>query len=104
MNDPLLLLLAAVAGIALGLLFYGGLWWTIRKSMASPRPALWILVSLLVRMGITLAGFYVVAGTHWERLVLCLLGFMAARAGVTWATRLPVEPGVGAKQKASHAP
>jgi len=108
MNNPLplllTLLLASVAGIALGAFFYGGLWWTIRKSMVSTQPALWVFVSLLVRMGITLAGFYFVAGTHWERLLMCLLGFLAARGGVTWMTRLPKESPADSVQKVSHAP
>jgi len=35
-----------------------------------------------------LAGFYFVSGGHWERLLLCLLGFVIARVVVTWLTRL----------------
>jgi F1F0 ATPase subunit 2 len=103
MNHMVPLLWAGVAGIALGTMFYGGLWWTIRKSVASPQPALWVFVSLLVRMGGALAGFYFVAGTHWELLVVCLVGFIVARGGVTWMTRLPKENVVDALQKAGHA-
>ena len=104
MNDVLPLVAAGVAGIVLGTMFYGGLWWTIRQSMASTQPALWIFASVLVRMGITLSGFYVVAGIHWERLVVCLIGFLIARGGVTWVTRLPKEQAVAATKEASHAP
>lgn len=104
MNHVLQLLWSGVAGIALGTMFYGGLWWTIRQSIASPQPALWVFVSLLVRMGVAMAGFYFVGGTHLERLLMCLLGFMVARGGVTWVTRRPKEQAVDAIQKASHAP
>ena len=45
----------------LGAIFFGGLWWTVRKGVASRRPALWFLGSLLLRTSIALAGFYVVA-------------------------------------------
>jgi F1F0 ATPase subunit 2 len=100
MNDVLPLLWAGIAGIALGTVFYGGLWWTIRRSMALPQPALWVFVSLLVRMSGTLAGFYFVAATHWERLLMCLLGFIAARGGVTWVTRLPKKIAADSAQKA----
>ena len=48
------------------------------------QPALWFLGSLLLRMGIALAGFYFVAGGDWERLLPCLLGFVVARLVVTW--------------------
>jgi F1F0 ATPase subunit 2 len=62
--------------VLLGAIFFGGLWWTVRKSRFVPRPALWFLGSLLLRMSITLAGFYLVSDGHWERLLACLLGFV----------------------------
>ena len=58
MNDTLVLVLAGIAGGALCIFFFGGLWWTVRKTLASGRPALWVFGSLLLRMGVTLAGFY----------------------------------------------
>jgi len=83
MNETLTLLLSGAAGVALGLFFFGGLWWTIRKSLTSGRPALWILASFLLRTGVTLSGFYFVSGDHWERLAACMAGFLAARFVVT---------------------
>ena len=87
MNETLTGALAWAAGAGLGLLFYGGLWWTVRRGMASAQPALWFLGSLLLRMGLTVAGFYFVSGGHWERLLLCLVGFVMARLAVTRLTR-----------------
>lgn len=98
------LVLAALAGAALGAIFFGGLWWTTRRGAVSPRPALWFLASLLLRMGITLPGFFVVAGGRWERMLACLGGFLAARALVTWMTRPPRRARVDAAQGARHAP
>ena len=37
------------AGALLGVFFFGGLWWTVQKGVASERPAFWFLGSLLVR-------------------------------------------------------
>ena len=102
MNEFLTLSLALVSGIMLGALFFGGLWWTVQKGLSSKQPAFLFLGSLLVRTGIILVGFYFVSGSHWERLVLCLLGFVIARFIVTRLTR-PLEKttySVGA----SHAP
>ena len=79
MIESLMLGLAFLAGILLGAIFFGGLWWTIRKGLSSGQPARWFLGSLLLRMTITLAGFYFVAGGHWQRMMLCLLGFVIAR-------------------------
>ncbi len=78
-NDPLALPLAALAGVLLGLFFFGGLWWTLRRAMNSARPALWVGASLLLRMGCTAGGFVVVSAGDWQRMLACLLGFLAAR-------------------------
>ena len=99
MNETLTLVLAWVAGVVLGAMFFGGLWWTVRKGVSSKQPALWFFGSLLLRTSIALAGFYFVAGGHWERLLLCLLGFVMARLIVTRLTRAvgrqPNPPGTG---------
>ena len=104
MNDVLPLALAGVAGLFLGAMFFGGLWWTVRKGVSSPRPALWFFGSLLLRMSLALAGFYFVGRGHWERLLACLLGFVMARLVVTWLTRPSGEDKDRTPQKASHAP
>jgi F1F0 ATPase subunit 2 len=96
MSEPLMLLLACLGGGILGTAFFGGLRWTVRRGLFSPRPALWFLTSLLLRMTIVLAGFYVVSSGKWQRLLLCLLGFVMARILVTRFTRNALE--------GSHAP
>jgi F1F0 ATPase subunit 2 len=91
MNDIPALALVLLAGALLGAFFFGGLWWTVHKGVTSDWPALWFLGSLLVRTGVILGGFYVVAQGHWSRLVACLLGFLIARVIVTkWLSRAPV--------------
>jgi len=104
MNETLTLVLAWVAGGLLGTLFFGGLWWTVRKGVSSKRPALWFSGSLLLRMSMALAGFYFVSGRHWERLLLCLLGFVMARLVVTRLARPARESRTRSAQEASHAP
>jgi F1F0 ATPase subunit 2 len=83
MHDFLTLTLAWVAGVLLGAIFFGGLWWTVRKGVSSKHPVPWFLGSLLLRTGIVLTGFYFVSGGHWDRLLTCLLGFIIARFIVT---------------------
>ena len=48
--------------------------------------------------------FILSRGGHWQRLLLCLLGFVIARFVVTWLTRTPVEHSNSPAQEASHAP
>ena len=98
MNEHLALVLAWLAGCGLGTLFFGGLWWTVRKGISSKRPALWFSGSLLLRMGIVLAGFTLVSGGHWKRLLACLLGFVIARFGVNLLVRSRLCPQAPAKQ------
>ena len=83
MHDAPMALLSVLAGIALGTMFFAGLWWTIRRAMVSPSPALLVLVSMVGRTGLVVAGFYLVAGSDWQRLLFCLAGFVVARLVIT---------------------
>ena len=103
MNDTFRLIVALVTGLLLGATFFGGLWWTVQKGVSSKRPALWFVGSLLVRTSIALAGFYFIARGHWQRLIVCLIGFVVARLIVTRLTQLGGKPAYLA-QKVSHAP
>ena len=104
MNNLLLLALALVEGLLLGAIFFGGLWWTVRKGVAAKNAALWFLGSMLIRMGIALAGFYFVGCGDWQRLVACLLGFIIARLIVMRLTRTPIEPPHSTAKETGHAP
>ncbi len=68
-----------MAGVLLGLFFFGGLRWTIRKGLTSRSPALWFLASMVGRTAVVAAGFYFVSDGSWERILACLLGFIVAR-------------------------
>lgn len=102
MNETVRLLLAGLAGGVLGTIFFGGLWWTVQKGLRAQNPARWFLFSLLLRMAITLGGFFLVAAGDWKRLLLCLLGFITVRIIVTRRTR-GATPGSLAV-RAGHAP
>ncbi len=104
MIEPLTLALALLAGLLVGAMFFGGLWWTVRKGVSSQHPALWFFGSLLLRMSIALAGFYFVGRGHWERLVVCVLGFVMARLVVTWLIRPSGDGQNRPAEEASHAP
>ena len=103
MNEGLILAFSLVAGVLLGVMFFGGLWWTVRKAVSSRQPALWFLGSMLLRTGIVLSGFYFVSGGDWKRLLASLLGFIIARLVVIRLTRVVQQPGQLAR-KAGHAP
>jgi F1F0 ATPase subunit 2 len=74
---------ALAAGVALGMFYFGGLWWTVVRGVAARQAALWFFASLLLRIAVAMLGFYLVAHGSWERLLICLTGFVMARLIVT---------------------
>ena len=87
MNETLLMILAFIAGLALGALFFGGLWFTVKKTIAAKTPAIWAIGSFFLRVSIVMIGFYFVAQGSWQRILICLLGFIEARFIVTYLTK-----------------
>lgn len=74
-----------IAGLLLGMLFFGGLWLTLNGLERSCHPALRLLASLLVRVTLVLIGFYAIAQLDaWQHLLMALAGFIASR---WWMTR-----------------
>lgn len=78
-----------IAGIALGLFYFGGLWLTTR-SLAEPPgkqtctqpsipPALKLILSFVGRMGVTLVCLYWLMQGNWLRVIIALLGMLLAR-------------------------
>lgn len=73
-------ILALAAGAVLGTIFYGGLWFTLRRLPGSPSPARLMITSYFWRMAVCLASFYLIARAGgWQALVICMAGFLAAR-------------------------
>jgi F1F0 ATPase subunit 2 len=88
MSETPALAVAVFAGILLGVTFFGGLWWTIRRGLSSGLAAVWFSGSFLLRTAIAIGGFCFVAQGDWRRLAGCLAGFLLARAVVTRLARL----------------
>jgi F1F0 ATPase subunit 2 len=82
------LLLALLGGALLGVFFFAGLWWTVRKMESSKQVALLFLGSMLLRTSVVILGFYFILGDNWQRLLAGLLGFIIARLIVTRLTRI----------------
>jgi F1F0 ATPase subunit 2 len=78
-SAPLALLLAFAAGLVLGLFYFGGLWWTVNRVATAGQPGLLMLVSMLLRSAVVLAGFWLVMGGQIDRLIACMVGFFVMR-------------------------
>jgi F1F0 ATPase subunit 2 len=105
MPETLYLLFAFMAGLLLGSFFFGGLWWTVRKGLASPHPARLFIASYCVRIAVAAVGFYTVSAGLWPRMAACLLGFIIVRLYMTkfvnkiQSVTLPQEAGHGAEPR-----
>lgn len=84
MSEALPLLLSLLAGVLIGLIFFGGLWWTLKRGLPSEQPALWFTLSFVVRAGLALLGFYWLAQSDWQQVLMGLLGFWLARLLVSY--------------------
>jgi F1F0 ATPase subunit 2 len=79
MTDAGFLVLAFTTGMALGAFFSLNLWATVRKMTNEHTPWYILVGNFMLRMGVVLAGFYIVMAGHWERLLAALLGFVLMR-------------------------
>ena len=98
MTDWPLYLISFIAGIALGIVFFGGLWLTVRKAMSSNRPAIWFVASLLIRSALVISGLYWATGQQWQRLLVSLSGFILSRFLVLYVTKRLSEKNEPAKE------
>jgi F1F0 ATPase subunit 2 len=104
MNEILSLIMAFAIGISLGVIFFGGLWWTVQKVNKFKHPALWFLCSFLLRTALVILGFYLIGKGHWERMILCLLGFILARIIVNRLVQLRERKQTYSVKEGSHEP
>lgn len=78
-SSLLLYLLALAVGILLGLVYFIGLWYTVRRLGTRRHPHGLFVSSFLVRTAIVLAGFYWLLTFHPVYLGLGFLAFIVTR-------------------------
>jgi F1F0 ATPase subunit 2 len=80
MTEPFILALAACAGALVGMLYFLGLWLTVKRLEDASNPALFTLGSFLGRTAAAVFLFYLlVREGHWERGLAALAGFILSR-------------------------
>ncbi len=102
MNEVWHIILVFAAGIILGTLFFGGLWLTVKKSITAKSPALWLIGGFFIRINMVLIGFYYVSGDSWQRLLICLLGFIIARMIVMQLTKTYEQRNISLNIETNH--
>ncbi len=102
MNEIIYMLLVFTAGLVLGIFFFGGLWLTVKNAVISQRPALWFIGSFLIRVTITLTGFYYLSQGSWKNLLISVSGFIIARTIIIYLTKSIEEKPIQLKKQTSH--
>lgn len=84
--------LAAVGGAGLAAVFYGGLWWTVRRLPGTRHPFLLMLASFALRTLLVVAGFYLLMVGDWRKLIAAGAGFIFVRIVLMSWMRQPGMP------------
>ncbi len=79
MSDIMGLVLSAIGGLTIGAIYFGGLWWTLRKTLGTDANVALLPLSLFIRVAICLGGFYLIGAGDPAQILACLAGFIAAR-------------------------
>jgi F1F0 ATPase subunit 2 len=81
------LLLAFVGGVAIGIFYFGGLWWTVERLPRAQKPALLATVSFLGRTFVSIFAFFLMMAGSWQRLLVSVLGFLVVRTFMVYRRR-----------------
>jgi F1F0 ATPase subunit 2 len=79
MNDFLSLAISLAGGFGAGVVFFGGLWLTVRRLDGLRNPAVVVLLSSVARLAFVLAAFWWLSRGGLAQLAVCLTGFLIAR-------------------------
>lgn len=83
-SDIIVLVVAFIAGLTLGAIYFFALWKTVCLLPEAVNPTRLLISSFLLRVAVALAVFcLVMRGEHWERLAAALLGFLVMRKIIT---------------------
>ncbi|MFO8068586.1 MAG: ATP synthase subunit I [Alkalibacterium sp.] len=66
-------------GVILGIIFFGGLYWTIQKLTEVKQPGLLMIGSLIVRMAVLLSVLFYVSKSGYKGILYAMLGMFLVR-------------------------
>lgn len=82
---------ALVAGSAIGLFYFGGLWLTVTRILGSRNPHLLLIGSFFLRLAVSLAAFYALVPWGWQAMAVAMAGLLITRQVLTRIKgRIPV--------------
>lgn len=87
MGDPAGALGAALGGALLGLAYFAGLWWTVRRARRARHPAALVAASFVARAALAATALVSIMAGDVVRLLAALGAFLAVRTAVLWYVR-----------------
>ena len=85
------ILLALLIGVAMGILYFGGLWLTVKNVFIKKKTVFLFALSFIIRLMVVFCGFYYAISFGWIPALLCLTGFFITRKILT----VYIKPGEG---------
>lgn len=77
--DPYILIFSLFMGIALSVLYYGGLWLTVKKVVIHRKSGLIFVLSFIIRIILVCIGFYFVIKKGLVPASVCFIAFLVTR-------------------------
>ncbi|HEY6972648.1 MAG TPA: ATP synthase subunit I [Candidatus Angelobacter sp.] len=72
-----------LTGVGLSVIFYGGLWLTVRSLAKTRHPVLLTLASFAARTLVVIAAFLILTKGGWQSPLIALAGFLMGRFAVS---------------------
>lgn len=73
------MIISFLIGLLIGVLYFGGLYYSTQKFNDVRSPGLFMSLSMLIRMGILLVGLYYLAQSGYKSVLIGFLGIMIIR-------------------------
>lgn len=80
--NPVAVCAGAAAGLVLGGLYFGGLWWSVARLKKVERKKLFLFISWVVRSVLLCGGLYALAVYDAQALLSGAAGLLAARFAI----------------------
>ncbi|WP_414733721.1 ATP synthase subunit I [Acetobacterium carbinolicum] len=74
-----MMMIGFAGGVLLGIVFFGGLYWTVQRVGSTKYPGPFMLVSAVVRMVVLLLGIYFLGSNDISRVLAVLAGVVMVK-------------------------
>ena len=81
--NPVLWGISFIWGVLLGLLYFGGLWMTLKHICRANRPKSWLGISFVTRISFIMIGFWVIMRKDTVSFLITFLAFLITRVILT---------------------